>query len=150
MTIRWRFLGRGIALGALLAVAARGTPAQPPVAQPLSVRHGGDARFATLEHEYVTYVLAQFPVVATYLASRNVELPPNVFRQTLFEHKQAAAYGIMAEIVDSKTGGKHAGTIDAVSSQPNAAGALATASVASKCRSQPRKLCAGGLDSSTP
>ena len=43
-------------------------------------------------------------VVATYLASRNVELPPNVFRQTLFEHKQAAAYGIMAEIVDSKTG----------------------------------------------
>lgn len=67
MTIRWRFLGRGIALGALLAVAARGTPAQPPVAQPLSVRHGGDARFATLEHEYVTYVLAQFPVVATYL-----------------------------------------------------------------------------------
>ena len=67
MTIRWRLLGRGIALGALLAVAARGTPAQPPVAQPLSVRHGGDARFATLEHEYVTYVLAQFPVVATYL-----------------------------------------------------------------------------------
>jgi uncharacterized protein (DUF885 family) len=41
--------------------------AQPPVAQPLSVRHGADAKFATVEHEYVTYVLAQFPVVATYL-----------------------------------------------------------------------------------
>jgi len=54
-------------LGALLAFAARVTPAQPPVAQPLSVRHGGDARFATLEHEYVTYTLRQFPVVATYL-----------------------------------------------------------------------------------
>ena len=37
------------------------------MAQPLPVRHSGDARFATLEHEYVTYVLAQFPVVATYL-----------------------------------------------------------------------------------
>jgi uncharacterized protein (DUF885 family) len=41
--------------------------AQPPVAQPLSGRHGADAKFATVEHEYVTYVLAQFPVVATYL-----------------------------------------------------------------------------------
>ena len=37
------------------------------MAQPLSVRHAGDTRFAALEHEYVTYVLAQFPVVATYL-----------------------------------------------------------------------------------
>jgi uncharacterized protein (DUF885 family) len=63
---RWS-LGRTIALGALLAVAAAGTRAQPPVAQPLSVRHGGDARFAPLEHRYVTYILAQFPVVATYL-----------------------------------------------------------------------------------
>jgi uncharacterized protein (DUF885 family) len=41
--------------------------AQPPVAQPLSVRHGADAKFASVEHEYVIYVLAQFPVVATYL-----------------------------------------------------------------------------------
>ena len=41
--------------------------AQPPVAQPVPVHHAGDARFATAEHEYVTYILAQFPVVATYL-----------------------------------------------------------------------------------
>ena len=26
-----------------------------------------DARFAVLEHQYVTYLLRQFPVVATYL-----------------------------------------------------------------------------------
>ncbi|MBS0578968.1 MAG: DUF885 domain-containing protein [Proteobacteria bacterium] len=41
--------------------------ARPPVAQPVPVAHTGDARFATVEHQYVTYVLAQFPVVATYL-----------------------------------------------------------------------------------
>src|SRR5580704_13702476 len=48
-------------LGAATAVA------QPPVAQPVSVRHSADERFAVLEHEYVTYILAEFPVVATYL-----------------------------------------------------------------------------------
>ena len=41
--------------------------AQPPAAQPVPARHAADARFAVVEHEYVTYVLKQFPVVATYL-----------------------------------------------------------------------------------
>ncbi len=31
------------------------------------MHHTGDARFAIAEHEYVTYILGQFPVVATYL-----------------------------------------------------------------------------------
>ena len=30
-------------------------------------RHTGDEHFAVVEHEYVTYLLGQFPVVATYL-----------------------------------------------------------------------------------
>ncbi len=41
--------------------------AQPPVAQPLTRHHDGDARFSAVEHDYVRFVLAQFPVVATYL-----------------------------------------------------------------------------------
>ena len=41
--------------------------ARPPAAQPLPARHAADASFAALEHEYVSYVLRQFPVVATYL-----------------------------------------------------------------------------------
>ena len=41
--------------------------ASPPVAQPLILHHSADARFAQVEHQYVTYVLGQFPVVATYL-----------------------------------------------------------------------------------
>lgn len=52
------------ALGLLLAASAS---AQPPVAQPVSKPHGDDQKFAAVEHAYVTYVLAQFPVVATYL-----------------------------------------------------------------------------------
>ncbi len=31
------------------------------------MRHAGDESFAALEHEYVSYLLRQFPVVATYL-----------------------------------------------------------------------------------
>ena len=42
------------------------------------------------------------------------------------------------------------GTTDAVMSQPNAAGAFACARVASKCSSQPRKLCVPCGLSSTP
>jgi uncharacterized protein (DUF885 family) len=53
-----------IAATLVLGSAAHG---QPPVAQPVSVRHSADEKFAVLEHEYVTYVLGQFPVVATYL-----------------------------------------------------------------------------------
>src|SRR5215469_4162386 len=41
--------------------------ASPPSAQPLPARHTADAHFASLEHEYVTYVLGRYPVVATYL-----------------------------------------------------------------------------------
>lgn len=52
---------------ATLTLAVGSAIAQPPVAQPVAVRHSGDQKFAVLEHEYVTYILGQFPVVATYL-----------------------------------------------------------------------------------
>lgn len=55
-----------VLLGAL-AGACPDAPARPPAAQPLPARHAGDQSFASLEHEYVRYVLRQFPVVATYL-----------------------------------------------------------------------------------
>lgn len=55
--------GAAAAAALLVGTAA----ARPPIAQPLAARHGADQRFAPLEHEYVTYVLGQFPVVATYL-----------------------------------------------------------------------------------
>jgi uncharacterized protein (DUF885 family) len=51
-----------VAVGAVLTASA-----QPPVAQPVPARHRADERFAQAEHDYMTYVLAQFPVVATYL-----------------------------------------------------------------------------------
>lgn len=51
----------------VLALAAAGAVAQPPAAQPVPVRHTADASFAGVEHQYVTYILQQFPVVATYL-----------------------------------------------------------------------------------
>ena len=54
----------------LLGVACLGAmnaTASPPAAQPLPVRHRADAPFAVLEHEYTTYILRRFPVVATYL-----------------------------------------------------------------------------------
>jgi uncharacterized protein (DUF885 family) len=47
--------------------AAAGAQARAPVAQPLPAGHSLDGRFAALEHEYVVYFLARFPVVATYL-----------------------------------------------------------------------------------
>jgi uncharacterized protein (DUF885 family) len=49
-------------LGLVLSASAR-----PPLAQPVATQHSGDERFAGVEHEYVTYVLSRFPVVATYL-----------------------------------------------------------------------------------
>lgn len=55
--------GAAAAVGLVVGTAA----AHPPVAQPLVARHGADHRFAALEHEFVTYVLGEFPVVATYL-----------------------------------------------------------------------------------
>ncbi len=55
------------AIGILTVLRVSAAAAQPPVAQPVSVHHGAEQKFAALEHEYVTYVLAQFPVVATYL-----------------------------------------------------------------------------------
>ncbi|HEY8052225.1 MAG TPA: DUF885 domain-containing protein [Steroidobacteraceae bacterium] len=48
-------------------LGAMNAAASPPTAQPLPVRHRADARFAVVEHEYVTYILRRFPVVATYL-----------------------------------------------------------------------------------
>ena len=53
----------------VLGVAAVAASAHPPSAQPLPARHAAaaDTRFAAVEHDYVTYVLRQFPVVATYL-----------------------------------------------------------------------------------
>jgi uncharacterized protein (DUF885 family) len=57
-------------LRALLAVVTLGAAvgaARPPAAQPVPARHAADAHFARVEHEYVTYLLQQFPVVATYL-----------------------------------------------------------------------------------
>src|SRR5205807_2109069 len=51
----------------LIALGAASALARPPAAQPLPVRHAGDGAFAALEHEYVTYMLREFPVVATYL-----------------------------------------------------------------------------------
>ena len=62
-TLRWM----PAALGVALLLPAGPARAAPPVAQPVPVRHTADARFALLEHQYVTYVLWQFPVVATYL-----------------------------------------------------------------------------------
>ncbi len=50
-----------------LALIAVPVAAEPPAAQPVQVRHAGDGRFALVEHEYVTFVLQQFPVVASYL-----------------------------------------------------------------------------------
>src|SRR5579862_3419723 len=41
--------------------------AAAPKAQPVPARQSADGRFAAVEHEYVTYILQQFPVVATYL-----------------------------------------------------------------------------------
>jgi uncharacterized protein (DUF885 family) len=58
---------RRSALIAATAVLGAAAYAQPPVAQPVTVRHSADEKFAGVEHEYVTYVLGQFPVVATYL-----------------------------------------------------------------------------------
>jgi uncharacterized protein (DUF885 family) len=54
-------------VAALAVLSSGGVLAQPPVAQPVAARHGDDGKFATVEHAYVTYVLAEFPVVATYL-----------------------------------------------------------------------------------
>src|SRR5947207_10118545 len=51
----------------LIALSAASALARPPAAQPLPVRHAGDGAFAALEHEYVTYMLREVPVVATYL-----------------------------------------------------------------------------------
>src|SRR5690348_3902297 len=57
----------GVAATLLALAAAASAGAAPPVAQPVPARHSADASFARLEHEYVTYVLGRFPVVATYL-----------------------------------------------------------------------------------
>jgi uncharacterized protein (DUF885 family) len=63
-TLRLTLVALLLGAGTLAAAPA---PAHPPAAQPVPVRHVADARFAVVEHEYVTYILKQFPVVATYL-----------------------------------------------------------------------------------
>jgi uncharacterized protein (DUF885 family) len=62
-----RIRRRTVCLAAISAIAVAAVHAQPPVAQPVTVPHSADEKFTGLEHAYVTYVLAQFPVVATYL-----------------------------------------------------------------------------------
>jgi uncharacterized protein (DUF885 family) len=52
---------------AVCCLAAASAGARPPAAQPVPTQHAADARFAVVEHEYVTWFLHQFPVVATYL-----------------------------------------------------------------------------------
>jgi uncharacterized protein (DUF885 family) len=58
---------KSLAIAALCVLAAASAGARPPAAQPVPARHTADARFAQVEHEYVTWFLHQFPVVATYL-----------------------------------------------------------------------------------
>lgn len=60
-----RLLVAGLCTTVLLVTSA--ALAAPPVAQPVPPRHSLDARFGAVEHDYVTYVLQQYPVVATYL-----------------------------------------------------------------------------------
>jgi uncharacterized protein (DUF885 family) len=64
---RSQLVTRGMCLLGVTCLAVLNAAASPPAAQPLPVRHRADARFAILEHEYVTYFLRRFPVVATYL-----------------------------------------------------------------------------------
>jgi uncharacterized protein (DUF885 family) len=61
--ISWRKLLVLLSLAGFAAHAG----AAPPNAQPVPARQSADARFGAVEHEYVTYLLRQFPVVATYL-----------------------------------------------------------------------------------
>ena len=75
----------------LLALAtAAGAAARPPVAQPVPMHHTGDARFATVEHAYVTYVLGQFPVVATYLGGAAFDPSLAAVDGTLRDYSPAA------------------------------------------------------------
>ena len=73
-----------------LALAAGAAPAAPPAAQPLPARHTADAAFARVEHEYATYILAQYPVVATSLGGS--EFDPSLARVdgTLRDYSPAA------------------------------------------------------------
>jgi uncharacterized protein (DUF885 family) len=62
------FVAAAVWLGVVsLYPAPASAQARAPVAEPLPAGHSLDGRFALLEHEYVVYVLARFPVVATYL-----------------------------------------------------------------------------------
>ena len=55
--------GVAISVAMGLGLAACGSPTPPPAAQAPDV----NTQFGTIEHEYVTYFLSHFPVVATYL-----------------------------------------------------------------------------------
>jgi uncharacterized protein (DUF885 family) len=80
-------------LSTLLVAVALGTStasARPPAAQPLPMRHASDARFATVEHDYVTYVLKQFPVVATYLGGSEFDPQLALVDETLRDYSPDA------------------------------------------------------------
>jgi uncharacterized protein (DUF885 family) len=72
-----------------LAVAVSAA-AQPPVAQPVPAGHRADEHFAQVEHAYVTYVLAQYPVVATYLGGSAYDPSLAAVDGTLRDYSPAA------------------------------------------------------------
>ena len=74
----------------VLAAAAAAAQAKPPAAQPVPAQHAADARFAVVEHEYVSYVLQQFPVVATYLGGSAFEPRLEHVDGTLRDYSPAA------------------------------------------------------------
>ena len=71
-------------------VASVAASAHPPSAQPLPARHVADTRFAAVEHDYVTYVLRQFPVVATYLGGAGFDPQLENVDGTLRDYSPAA------------------------------------------------------------
>ena len=83
-----RSMSPAVLLIAFGFVASAG--ARPPVAQPVPMHHTGDERFAGVEHEYVTYVLGQFPVVATYLGGAAFDPSLAAVDGTLRDYSPAA------------------------------------------------------------
>jgi uncharacterized protein (DUF885 family) len=78
-----------VCTGLALFGPAAAAMARPPVAQPVS-QHTGDAHFAPVEHAYVTYILARFPVVATYLGGSEFDTSLAGVDGTLRDYSPAA------------------------------------------------------------
>ena len=87
-----------VALGAVLSASA-----QPPVAQPVPARHRADQRFAQVEHDYMTYALAQFPVVATYLGGSAYDPSLAGVDGTLRDYSPAALQKEDARLAEFRT-----------------------------------------------